>query len=432
LKTQRSERIRASKVAVVATTIGIGCYVLSVLIFNVSLIDHMTSQVDARLSQRLEFAVKNGGQHEGSITGSTIDESGDLDEDDAPIFVWRIDATGASTAITGGAPRLLSTSWVAGESSVKLGHSTFRLSAVRFKSGWLVAGESLADVERVKDSLVNAELIFGAVLLVLMFGAAFIVGIRALAPIALAQRRQKDFTADASHELRTPLSVIEAEVEIALSRDRNAESYRAALERIGGEGRRLQRIVEDLLWLARSDGEQRKLQPDDTVDVGIVAAACVERFKIVAETTGLSLSFTKLGQDPATIRAPTESIDRLVGVLIDNACKFAGQGGQVEVIVATQGSAVTLEVDDSGPGIAENERALIFDRFHRTSTTTGGTGLGLAIADSIIGATQANCVIDTASIGGAKFEISWRFVPTRAGSLHVVDSGDIAIRGDSH
>ncbi len=407
MKTDRSDRIQATRVAVIATAIGMAFYVLSVLVFNVFLINRMTSQVDTRLGQRLEFAVKNGGQHEGSISGSTTSESGDLDHDDAPIFVWRIGAAGANTAIISGAPKLPAKSWVAGESSLTLGHSTYRLRAVRFDAGWLVAGESLADVQRVKTSLINAELIFGAVLLVLMVGAAFIVGIRALAPIARAQRRQKEFTADASHELRTPLSVIEAEVEIALSRRRDAESYRTTLERIGGEGRRLQRIVEDLLWLARSDGEQKGIRTDEVADIGVIAAACTERFQIVAQNMQLNLSFTKLGDGVATVRAPVESIDRLVGVLIDNACKFAGPGGRVEVLVSTQVNIVTLEVDDSGPGISEDERALIFDRFHHTSASTGGTGLGLAIADSIARTTQASWSIGSASIGGASFEISW-------------------------
>jgi signal transduction histidine kinase len=260
--------------------------------------------------------------------------------------------------------------------------------------------------------LINAELILGSVLLLLIYGASFVVGIRALSPIARAQRRLREFTADASHELRTPLSVIEAEVSIALNKDRDAESYRATLERIGSEGQRLQRIVDDLLWLARYDGE-RAQQIEEFADVEAIAFACTQRFQVVAEASELRLTFVKFGDDDAIIRAPSESIDRLVGVLIDNACKFAGIGGRVEVIVATQGNVVTLEVDDSGPGIEPEERDLIFDRFHRTSSPAGGTGLGLAIADSIIGATHAHCKIDTASLGGAKFEITWRLATAK-------------------
>jgi len=430
VKTERSDRIRAGKVAVVATLIGMGSYVLIALIFNFSLIDHLTSQVDVRLSQRLVLAVKSGGQREGSVAGTRAKESGDLDDDDVPVFVWKVASSGAVTAITAGSPRLPSTTWVAGDDSMRIGNSTFEVRAVSFKSGWLVAGESLADVERVRDSLVNAELIFGSVLLVLMYGASYVVGIRALSPIARAQRRQREFTADASHELRTPLSVIEAEVSIALSKDRDAQSYRSALERIGGEGHRLQRIVEDLLWLARSDGELKQ-HTDETVDLEAMAFACTQRFQVVAEASQLRLVFMKFGDEDAFVRAPRESIDRLLGVLVDNACKFAGDGGQVEVIVATHGNTVTLEIDDSGPGIDPHERALIFDRFHRTSTPAGGTGLGLAIADSIIRATQAQCTIGTASMGGAKFEVTWRRAAPRTGT-HSTVKDDHSDTDESH
>jgi signal transduction histidine kinase len=264
-------------------------------------------------------------------------------------------------------------------------------------------------------------------LLVLIYSASFVVGIRALTPIARAQRRLKEFTADASHELRTPLSVIEAEVSIALSKDRDAPSYRSTLERIGGEGQRLQRIVDDLLWLARFDGERTK-QIDVTSDVEAITFACTERFQVVAEASQLRLTFVKFGDDDAVVRAPQDSIDRLAGVLIDNACKFAGTGGRVEVIVATQTNTVTLEVDDSGPGIDPEERDLIFDRFHRTSTPAGGTGLGLAIADSIIRATHAHCKISTASLGGAKFEITWRLATAKSNDGRVVKDEAIESR----
>ncbi len=401
--------------------IGMGSYVVIALIFNFSLINHLTSQVDVRLSQRLTLAVKNGGQPEGSISGVPSNGYRDLDDVDAPIFVWKVTSGGVSTGLTAGAPRLPKSKWVAGNGSLVIGQSTFGVRAVSFDSGWLVAGESLADVDRIRDSLINAELIFGAILLALMYGASFVVGIRALSPIVRAQRREREFTADASHELRTPLSVIQAEVSIALGKERDAQSYRSALERIGGEGLRLERIVEDLLWLARSEGE-RQSQTDEITDLASVAFTCSERFQAVAEAAQQRLVFLQLGEEDALVRAPRESLDRLVGVIVDNACKFAGPGGQVEVIVATHGNSVTLEIDDSGPGIDPAERDLIFDRFHRTATPAGGTGLGLAIADSIIRATQAHCTIGAASIGGAKFVISWRLAVNKAGGHRATDA----------
>ena len=420
MKSVRSDRIRASKVAAVATTIGMGSYVLIALIFNFTLIDHLTSQVDVRVAQKLNLAVKNGAQRDGTVAGSAVSDRGDLDDDSAPVFVWKVASSGASTVVTVGAPRLPTRTWVAGDTTLQVGTSTFAVRAVSFESGWIVAGESLSDVERIRDSLVNAELIFGVALLLLMYGASFVVGIRALSPVARAQRRQREFTADASHELRTPLSVIQAEVSIALSKERDAQSYRSALERIGGEGDRLQRIVEDLLWLARSDGEEQP-ESDEIADLESVARTCTYRFQAVAQAAHLRLDFMKLGDETALVHAPSESLDRLVGVLVDNAVKFAGEAGQVEVIVATQGNSVTLEIDDSGPGIEPGERELIFDRFHRTSSRAGGTGLGLAIADSIIRATQAHCTIGAASIGGAKFAITWRLAAAKSPDLLDLD-----------
>ncbi len=183
-----------------------------------------------------------------------------------------------------------------------------------------------------------------------MYLAAFVVGMRALTPVARARRRQAEFTSDASHELRTPLTVIEAEVDLALSRPRDAESYRAALRRVGDEGRRLHRIVEDLLWLARSDEARLAPEASETCDLGEVAAAAESRFESVASRNGVSLEFARPAV-AATVRASAESIDRLVGVLVDNACKFAGPGGRVSVTVQVVAHRLVLTVDDSGPGI---------------------------------------------------------------------------------
>jgi signal transduction histidine kinase len=101
-------------------------------------------------------------------------------------------------------------------------------------------------------------------------------------------------------------------------------------------------------------------------------------------------------------------IERLAGVLIDNACKFAGREGRVEVSVRSTGNRITLRVDDSGPGIPHDEREAVFDRFHRANDAVVGTGLGLAIADSVMRSTQGSWDIGVAALGGARMEASWR------------------------
>ena len=97
-------------------------------------------------------------------------------------------------------------------------------------------------------------------------------------------------------------------------------------------------------------------------------------------------------------------------MLLDNACKYAPEEGTVDLTVAAEGSRATVTVDDSGPGIAEEDAARIFDRFHRsvaTSSEAGGAGLGLAIGDAIVRATGGRWTVGRSPAGGARFAVTW-------------------------
>ena len=144
-----------------------------------------------------------------------------------------------------------------------------------------------------------------------------------------------------------------------------------------------------------------------------VVETCVERFGALAARHGVTLSVQRVGDGPFTVQAQPDLIDRLAGVLIDNGCKFAGEGGQVEVSIRDWGNRVDLRVDDTGPGIPEDQREAVFDRFHRATDSVTGTGLGLAIADSVVRSTQGSWGIGVAELGGARMEISWRKVLPR-------------------
>ncbi len=80
----------------------------------------------------------------------------------------------------------------------------------------------------------------------------------------------------------------------------------------------------------------------------------------------------------------------------------------MDVAVTRSGGRVVLTVDDSGPGIPEDQRELVFDRFHRVDPTPGGTGLGLAIADAVVRASSGRWSLGSSPLGGARFEVSWR------------------------
>jgi signal transduction histidine kinase len=396
----------AARVALAATAVVGAVALLLALVVNSFILHRLNHDIDARLHAALATSTVAG-------PGSTVDTSGHSggDVDDAPVFLWRVGAGGTVEALTLGAPALTSHTWTAGTTTQSIEGRNFRLAALPESGGWLVAGESAARVGESGGEFVLVEVVLGALLLLVTFVGSFVVGLRASAPIEQIRRRQAEFTADASHELRTPLSVIEAEVDLALGRTRSPADYEAVLERIGSESGRLRSIVEDLLWLARADGAA----PDPTrlgvVDVSSVADATAARFAAVADAGSFTLSARTATAGAARIRADAEGIDRLVAVLVDNACRYAGTGGAVEVTVRAGGGRVVLTVDDSGPGIPEAHRALVFDRFHRVDTSPGGTGLGLAIADAVVHASSGTWSVGTSPLGGARFEVSWRHAP---------------------
>jgi signal transduction histidine kinase len=472
----------AVRVAAVATAAIAAVYVIGAVAFNLVLARHMTSQTDARLGTRLAAARSDPSALSQPVvqprTSPGVDV-GDIDADSAPLFLWQTSAQGSVTSHSPNAPALpralLATALQTTAAPVtavqaapvqaaqvrKSGYAftaslaslgPFRLQLTRDGAGWLIAGQSVAGDEHTKRLLLYGEIITGPFLLLAMFGGLLMVGRRALAPVEQSRRRQLEFTADASHELRTPLSVIRAEADVALSAPREAGEYRDALSRIQGESQRLRQLVDDMLWLARFDA--RPPPPgDEPVDLAILAQSCADRFRAVGPAVS-----AETPDDAVLISAPPEWIDRLAGVLVDNACRHAGPHGKVRIEVRAHGSRVSLTVEDSGPGIPEAERPYLFDRFHRltpeatpqstpipnreiptqpsstpdNSTPSssspgnstpgnsspgrsspngsghGGAGLGLAIGDSIVRSTGGRWHIADSPLGGALLSVSWR------------------------
>ena len=396
----------AARVAAAATLVIAVIYTGCVTALDLIVESRLTGQTDVRLDDRLAEASRH--------VQITTDHKGSDDDDDidaAPVFLWLVGGNGHAEVLTLGAPALPGVvhpghGWPV---TMVLGGNTFRLEARRAAGQkWFVAGQSLSENTHTERVLLGSEVIAGPLLLVAMFLGSLTVGLKALGPVEQSRRRQLEFTADASHELRTPLSVIGAEADITLASPRTATEYEGSLTRIQGESKRLRRIVEDLLWLARFDS-QPPPPGDEPLDVATIASTCADRFRAVARSRSITISADTGGTAPALISAPPEWIDRLAGVLMDNACRYAGPHGEVRISVSTGASRVSLAVEDSGPGIPEEERPRLFDRFHRATNKGQGAGLGLAIADSIARSTGGRWHVgDSPSLGGARMEVSWR------------------------
>ena len=395
----------AIRVAAIATLIVAVLYTLLVALLA-SLVSHrLTGETDARLASHLAEYQRSPEQVDAANRPSG-------DTDDAPVYLWRVAADGTVTALRAGSPQL-PPSLVSGAQHVPrtahFGGSDFRVAVVASGGGArLVAAESLAQEQHVRDLLITMALVVSPILLGGAFVSAFAIGRQASKPIELARQQQLEFTADASHELRTPLTVIDAEVGLALSSDRTAAAYRDTLRRVSDETHRLRRIVEDLLWLARFDS-QPPPPPAELVDLPTLVRQCAERFEPVVRSREIELAVTVDEMAEALIAAPPEWVDQLVGVLLDNAVRYARGGGRVEVAVAAASGHVTLSVSDDGPGIPPAERDRLFDRFHRLDDGVAGTGagLGLAIADAVVRSTHGQWTVGDSPLGGARISVSW-------------------------
>jgi signal transduction histidine kinase len=427
----RSQLAHAARVAALSTLFIASVYVMVSVVFDVVDSSRLVAQVDTHLHDRLQDVIRRG-----DYSKAPGEADDDHDVEAAPVLLWRVDATGHTVGLSDGSPPLPPEDWSRDGKPItsRFGSISFRVLAIRVGDNWVVAAQSLTDTAHVKVVLIAGEVIAGPVIVVAMFLGALIIGLKASRPVEHARRRQLEFTADASHELRTPLSVIEAEVTLALSAQRDAARYRDTLERVSGESKRLRRIIDDLLWLARFDSEPTPPR-DELVDLYTVAKDCVDRFGAVARSRGIALSVERQGNPESYVTAPPEWIDRLAGVLVDNACRYAGAGGAVRIVVSSLGNRTSVAVEDSGPGIPPEERSRLFDRFHRVTDDGSGTGLGLAIADSIVRSTGGRWHVTDATLGGAYISVSWHRAHIRdtgPGPRTDTPSGSAEVRPNKH
>jgi len=418
---RRPNVAHAAKVAAVATLVIAIVYVGVAAALDAFLGRRVLWEVDQRLSLHLSDVSHQANPLE---TRTVADDQG---TDGAPVFMWWVEPTGTVRSLTESNPPVRNADLrdVVGDGgtpvSVSNGHGTYRLEALSYRDGWLVAGQNLAGPSHIEKVMLTGELVIGPVLLLAVFVGVLVIALQAVAPVEEARRRLLEFTADASHELRTPLTVIEAEIELARGSPPDPAADRETLEHVARESRRLKNIVEDLLWLARFDSTPPP-PPNEQVDLVASVDTSAGRFPAVAGAREQTLTVVHVGDGTAWIDAAPDWVDRLVGTLLDNACRYAPAGGAVRVSVGTQGNRAVLVVEDSGPGIPADQRDRLFDRFRRATDHPGGAGLGLAIADSVVRTTGGRWRVADSVLGGALMEVSWRRGPGPATGVPPADA----------
>ncbi len=300
-------------------------------------------------------------------------------------------------------------------------------------------GEPLAPVQRAQDGVVRAFLLAGLLALAAALAAGYLLATRTTGPLRRMARaaaavnagdlsrrigttspteeirtlceafdhmldrlddafaRQREFVSDASHELRTPLTVIRGQLEVlARSREVSLGDVQRVERVVSKEVSRMQRLVDDLLLLARTEERGRlDRRPVDT------KAFLREQLGAVAPTAARSFQLGPVAE--GTVQADPDALTQAIRNLTRNATEHTAPGGSVRLSARAQDGWIEFAVEDDGPGIPPAERTRAFERFHRIRPSAGrGSGLGLAIVRAIAQAHHGHAWIEEAPSGGAR------------------------------
>ncbi|HEY8113001.1 MAG TPA: HAMP domain-containing sensor histidine kinase [Actinomycetes bacterium] len=214
-----------------------------------------------------------------------------------------------------------------------------------------------------------------------------------------ASERQRKFVADASHELQSPIAALRTQLEVAIAQPATTD-WAATSSDLLAESRHMERLVRDLLFLARSDGEEgvRRIEPVDLDDIVLEEAT---RLRSTAQ-----VRVDASGVSAAPLTGNRDELTRLVRNLLENAEHHAES--RVRIRLSAEGREIILMVEDDGPGVPPAERERIFQRFTRLdearSRNNGGTGLGLAIVKEITERHGGTVCVENAA-PGARFAV---------------------------
>lgn len=284
------------------------------------------------------------------------------------------------------------------------------LIALAILAGWLLAGQMLAPLRRIEET---AEQISRGDDLrrripegesrdeIGRLARVFNGMIDRLERSFEAERR---FNSDASHELRTPTSVILAQTEYSLEKERSPEEYVDALRVVRKQGRRMSALIDDMLAYTRMDqGPER--YPFVRLDLSRLAAEAAEETRLLhAEYITLETEI----KEGLFVEGNAMLLNRLTHNLLSNACRYGN--GLVRVRLGREGKRICLSVEDNGPGIPPEEREKIFDRFYRSDASRSGegTGLGLAMVKKIAQMHGAELRLESTPDAGSCFSVFFK------------------------
>lgn len=273
-----------------------------------------------------------------------------------------------------------------------------------YHSRLVFASNSTIYTSLINSIIISLLLFLGS--MAVIFGISLILSNLAVKPVKKAWEQQKQFVADASHELKTPLTVILANNNIMLSHQSSTVAdEKQWLESTEEEANHMKKLIDNMLFLAKSDAGTAKVQLCE-VNFSEIVEGCALNFEPVAFEKEILIDAEHIKEDVLLQGDPTQ-LNQLAHILTDNAVKYASPGTTVTLRLQTAGDRAEFSVNNRGNVIAPDEIEHIFDRFYRAekSRTTKGYGLGLSIAQRIVESMNGKITVESTETDGTTFTV---------------------------
>ncbi|WP_315079096.1 HAMP domain-containing sensor histidine kinase [uncultured Clostridium sp.] len=249
-----------------------------------------------------------------------------------------------------------------------------------------IAFLDITDSDKMLTELLMTFLIIGFAMIFVIFAISLYFANRAIKPISQTWDKQKQFIADASHELKTPLAIISANSDALLAhQEETIISQKKWIDHIQAEIGRMSKLVSDLLYLAKAEDTNIKVQ-NMPFDMSIVANEAILSTEVLIYEKEITLTHTI--ESNVIVTSDSERIKQVVMILLDNAVKYTNEKGAIDITLRKTRHNIVFSVENTGKGITPSDLPKLFDRFYRISTARtqedGGYGLGLSIAKAII------------------------------------------------
>ncbi len=271
----------------------------------------------------------------------------------------------------------------------------------------VLAGRPASPVEIELDRAPKRRVMANVVPVSPQRGGGAVLVLHDITDLRHADQVRRDFVANVSHELRTPLTAIRGYVEALLDAPPDPDQSRQFLEVISRHALRMERLVRDLLRLARLDAGQEPIERTACAVAGIINAVCADLDPLIAGRRQQVVR--RVADDAASVTGDPAKLQDILRNLVENASNYSPEGSTIEVDARRGLGAIEITVSDRGPGIPDADLPRIFERFYRAdrsrSRDPGGTGLGLSIVRHLVGLHGGSIKAANRDGGGAMFTL---------------------------